>query len=100
MLLFEMAQLADMPVPACPGNRSYRLGLRAIANVAKPYGFPVTRKLFPKLRTQALSECLPITAVSALRHAAQPQPWQPPNLWGSDRDHRKQRGNLNPETDR
>ena len=42
--------------------------------------------LFPKLRTQALLDRLLITAVSALHHAAQHKPWQPPGMWGNDRD--------------
>ena len=42
--------------------------------------------LFPKLRTQALLDRLLITAVSALHHAAQHKPWQPPGMCGTDRD--------------
>ena len=43
-------------------------------------------EMFPILRTQALIDRLVITAVSALHHAAQHKPWQPPSMWGNNRD--------------
>ena len=46
----------------------------------------LARDMFPKLRTQALLDRLLITAVSALHHAVQHKPWQPPSIWGTDRD--------------
>ena len=46
----------------------------------------LAEQLFPTLRTQALIDRLVITAVSALHHAAQHKPWQPPGMWGNDRD--------------
>lgn len=39
-------------------------------------------EMFPNLRSQALLDKLVITAVSALQH----RHWQPPFLYGSDRD--------------
>ena len=42
--------------------------------------------MFPKLRTQALIDRLVIVAVSAMHHAAHHRTWQPPGLWGNDRD--------------
>lgn len=42
--------------------------------------------MFPALRTQALIDKLLITAVSALHHNAQHRPWQPPGMWGTNRD--------------
>ena len=42
--------------------------------------------MFPALRTQALIDRLVIVAVSAMHHAAQHKPWQPPGMWGNDRD--------------
>ena len=55
--------------------------------------------MFPALRTQALIDRLLITAVSALHHAAQHQPWRPPGLWGSNRDRWKLPDGLTPEKD-
>ena len=42
--------------------------------------------LFPNLRTQALIDRLVIVAVSAMHHAEEHRPWQPPSMWGTDRD--------------
>ena len=42
--------------------------------------------MFPKLRTQALIDRLVIVAVSAMHHAEHHTPWQPPCVWGTDRD--------------
>ena len=39
-------------------------------------------EMFPDARLQALLDMLVITAVSALAH----KHWQPPRLWGRDRD--------------
>ena len=55
--------------------------------------------MFPALRTQALIDRLLITAVSALHHAAQHKPWQPPAMWGSNRDRWKLPDSLTPEND-
>ena len=55
--------------------------------------------MFPALRTQALVDRLVITAVSALHHAAQHEPWQPPGMWGASRDRWKLPGNLLPRDD-
>ena len=46
----------------------------------------LVQAICPKLRTQALLYRLLITAVSALHHATQHRPWQPPGMWGNDRD--------------
>ena len=48
--------------------------------------------MFPTLRNQALIDKLVITAVSALAY----QHWQPPALWGHDRDAWKLPANLMP----
>ena len=48
--------------------------------------------MFPNLRTQALLDKLVITGVSALAY----QHWQPPALWGHDRDKWKLPDNLMP----
>jgi hypothetical protein len=42
----------------------------------------VAAEMFPDTRPQALLDKLLITAVSALAH----KHWQPPRLWGKDRD--------------
>ena len=42
--------------------------------------------MFPALRTQALIDRLVIVAVFAMHHAAQRKPWQPPGMWGNNRD--------------
>ena len=55
--------------------------------------------LFPTLRTQALIDRLVIVAVSAMHHAAQHKPWQPPSMWGSNRDRWKLPDSLLPEKD-
>ena len=46
----------------------------------------LAQAMYPKLRTQALLDRLLITAVSALHHATHHRPWQPPGMWGNDRD--------------
>ena len=43
-------------------------------------------ELFPNIRPQALLDKLVITAVSALAHDRNHKPWEPPRLWGRDRD--------------
>ena len=50
---------------------------------------------FPSLRPQALLDKLVITAVSALAY----QHWQPPALWGHDRDAWKLPADLMPVND-
>ena len=55
--------------------------------------------MFPKLRTQALIDRLVIVAVSAIHHHAQHKPWQPPGIWGNDRDRWKLPDSLAPEKD-
>ena len=55
--------------------------------------------MFPKLRTQALIDRLVIVAVSAMHHVAQHKPWQPPNMWGNDRDRWRLPDSLAPEKD-
>ena len=52
----------------------------------------VAGAMFPNLRTQALIDKLVISAVSALAY----QHWQPPALWGHDRDAWKLPANLMP----
>ena len=42
--------------------------------------------MFPDTRPQALLDMLVITAVSALVHDRQHNRWEPPRLWGRDRD--------------
>ena len=54
-------------------------------------------EMFPMLRTQALIDKLLITAVSALHHASYHKPWQPPGMWGTDRDRWKLPDSLAPE---
>lgn len=46
----------------------------------------LAQAMYPKLRTQALLDRLLITAVSALHHSTHHRPWQPPGMWGNDRD--------------
>jgi len=53
----------------------------------------VAGAMFPNLRTQALLDKLVITAVSASAY----QHWQPPALWGHDRDAWKLPDELKPE---
>ena len=48
--------------------------------------------MFPDMRPQALLDKLVITAVSALAY----KHWQPPPLWGHDRDAWKLPANLMP----
>ena len=43
-------------------------------------------EILPKLRQQALIDRLVITAVHALVHERQYKRWEPPRLWGHDRD--------------
>ena len=52
--------------------------------------------MFPKLRTQALIDRLVIVAVSAMHHNAQHKPWQPPGMWGNNRDRWKLPDSLIP----
>ena len=49
-------------------------------------------EMFPNMRPQALLDKLVITAVSALAH----KHWQPPSLWGRDRDAWKLPDELQP----
>lgn len=42
----------------------------------------IASDMFPDMRPQTLLDKLVITAVSALAH----KHWQPPRLWGKDRD--------------
>ena len=46
----------------------------------------IASDMFPNLRTQALLDRLVIVAVSAMHHAAHHKPWQPPGMWGANRD--------------
>ena len=55
--------------------------------------------LFPNLRTQALIDRLVIVAVSAMHHAKQHRSWQPPSMWGTDRDHWKLPDGLLPKNE-
>lgn len=43
-------------------------------------------EMFPNMRPQALIDKLVITAVSALVHDRDHKRWEPPRLWGHDRD--------------
>ena len=55
--------------------------------------------MFPTLRMQALIDRLLITAVSALHHSSNHKPWQPPGMWGTDRDRWKLPDSLAPGKD-
>ena len=55
--------------------------------------------IFPALRTQALIDRLVIIAVSAMHHNVQHKPWQPPGLWGNNRDRWRLPANLAPGKD-
>jgi len=50
--------------------------------------------MYPDTRPQALLDKLVITAVSALVHDRDHKRWEPPRLWGSDRDAWKLPPNL------
>lgn len=81
-----MPKLDRTRIDYMPGNAA----LDALALAAE---------MFPNLRNQALIDRLVITAVSALHHAAQHKPWQPPSMWGSDRDRWKLPISLQPGSD-
>ena len=55
--------------------------------------------MFPNLRTQALIDRLVIVAVSAVQHSAQYKPWQPPGMWGTNRDKWKLPPSMQPVKD-
>ena len=55
--------------------------------------------MFPALRTQALIDRLVIVAVSAMHHNTLYKPWQPPGMWGNDRDRWKLPASLTPGKD-
>lgn len=59
----------------------------------------IAADIFPNIRMQALIDKLLITAVSALHHAANHKQWQPPCMYGTDRDRWKLPNNLKPEKD-
>ena len=52
--------------------------------------------MYPNLRTQALIDRMVIAGVSAIQHSAQYKPWQPPSMWGTDRDKWKLPPSLQP----
>lgn len=53
-------------------------------------------EMFPNVRPQALLDKLVITAVSALAHDRNHKRWEPPRLWGRDRDSWKLPPHLQP----
>ena len=58
-------------------------------------------EMFPDIRPQqALLDKLVITAVSALAHDRVYKRWEPPRLWGRDRDAWKLPDELRPESAR
>jgi hypothetical protein len=54
-------------------------------------------EMFPDTRPQALLDQLVITAVSALVHDQRHKRWEPPRLWGRDRDVWKLPPGLGPD---
>ena len=54
-------------------------------------------EMFPDMRPQALLDRLVITAVSALAHDRVHKRWEPPRLWGRDRDTWKLPEELRPD---
>ena len=55
-------------------------------------------EIFPDTRAQALLDMLVITAVSALTHERLHKRWEPPPLWGNNRDKWKLPEELRPGT--
>lgn len=53
-------------------------------------------EMCPNIRPQALLDKLVITAVSALAHDRHHRRWEPPRLWGRDRDAWKLPPDLTP----
>ena len=62
--------------------KSDRIRIDYMPGPAALQALAIAETLLPNARQQELIDRLVITAVSALAH----QHWQPPRLWGKDRD--------------